>query len=433
MDRTLNLQPGAGLNVSNTNVQTPPSTSTQVNTPDAFNTAVMGLLQKYQKMGTAGFQRQGLDATQLQADRISAPPSPGMVGAAPSLQNSVRSASANAVDPTIQSAGNSAQTFGEQLNSFGNATRSAQDYMKTYQQGQQQAKNDAQQIIHDAISGGSGALAALIQSQPDIVKLAGYTADTLTGVVSGLQKQEQQTADSKKTFTPIDLGDKIGFYDQQGNLIRTEAKSSPNKGYTEVSPGATLYDPATNKSIFTAPTSAQTTSGNTPGGYTAAEKAQLTTNRNNLIKAGVQNVPPDTWTSAPTNTGTGSVTWSEPYMLGGNYVQKNNTTGEIRTAVNPANTPAPTQADKTQAEYDTINKLINLKSSSGVPYTTTENGKQYFTPEGYRSIIAATSLSTNDFLDKYRNMFGLVTAKDGTLSINPNYGLTPAQVKRLGY
>lgn len=432
MDRTLNLQPGAGLNVSNNSVQTPPSSSTQVNTPDQFNTAVMGLLTKYQKMGTAGFQRQGMDASQLQADRIAAPTSGNMVGASPTMQNSVRGNAAQAVQPTIDSANNSAQTFGEQLNSFGNATKSAQSYMQTYQQGQQQAKSDAQGIIHDAIAGGSTALAALIQSQPDIVKLAGYTPDTLTGVVSGLQKQEQQTADSKKTFTPIDLGDKIGFYDQQGNLIRTEAKSSPNKGYTEVSPGATLFDPATNKSIFTAPTSAQTTSGNVTGGYTAAEKAQLTANRENLIKAGVKNVPADTWTSAPTNTGTSGAAWGEPYTLGGNIVQRNSTTGEIRTAVNPANTPAPTQADKTQAEYDTINKLMNLKSSKGVPYTTTENGKQYFTPDGYRAIIAATSISTNDFLDKYGNMFGLVYGKDGA-TVNPNYGLTPAQVKRLGY
>ena len=37
-------------------------------------------------------------------------------------------------------------------------------------------------------------------------------------------------------------------------------------------------------------------------------------------------------------------TWSAPYMLGGNYVQKNDKTGEIRTAVNPDKPTTPTPA-----------------------------------------------------------------------------------------
>jgi hypothetical protein len=46
----------------------------------------MGLLQKYQRLGTKGFVNQGLDAQQEQANRVSAPTDPSLIGANPSLQ-----------------------------------------------------------------------------------------------------------------------------------------------------------------------------------------------------------------------------------------------------------------------------------------------------------------------------------------------------------
>jgi hypothetical protein len=158
--------------------------------PEAvFGQRLTEMLQAHQKMGTAGFVRQGLDASDLQANRVFQTPS-NLVGASPGQQNSARSGSVNAVSPTIQGAGNSAQTYGEQLNSFSDILGRAQDFMSTQEKNKQNTIKDARDLIDTAIGIGSDALENLMKAQPDIVKAAGFDAKTLEGFVSSLKKSE---------------------------------------------------------------------------------------------------------------------------------------------------------------------------------------------------------------------------------------------------
>ncbi len=60
-------------------------------------------------------------------------------------------------------------------------------------------------------------------------------------------------------------------------------------------------------------------------------------------------------------------TWSTPYMLGGNYVQKNSLTGEVRTAVNPPNAPQPTPADLRTTNIGTALTDATAAIKAGAP------------------------------------------------------------------
>lgn len=251
--RSIDLPVVPGLNFN-----APPS-GVQAGSVDQFNTAVQGLLQKYQQMGTKPFVTQGLDAQQEQANRISAPTQQSLIGAAPSLQNSVRSNAAQAVQPTIQSAQNSQQTFGEQLNSFGSAVQTAQNFMQTYKADQDKTKADAVNTINNVIAlGGSQGLKSLIDSQPDIFKVAGLDSNTyLNGVLPHLTSQEQQAqalqsaqlqqANQKSSFS---LNPGQTQYDSTGNVIASSPDSpqsggspkiigSASSGYYQVNPDGT--------------------------------------------------------------------------------------------------------------------------------------------------------------------------------------------------
>lgn len=99
--------------------------------------------------------------------------------------------------------------------------------------------------------------------------------------------------------------------DTQGNKInKIDIGASSNAGTTSVT-----SEDATGKYVSTLDSSGkllnkvrigdptQTADQKNSTGYTQAEKDQLTKNRNALIAAGVQNVPPDTWSGAAISTG----------------------------------------------------------------------------------------------------------------------------------
>lgn len=243
-DRNIDLSQTPPLALSNGS--TPPASPQTI---DQFNTAVQGLLKQYQTMGTKPFAVQGFNAQELQNNRILAAPPSNMVGASPSQQNSVRSASSQAVSPTIQGAQNSQQTFGEQLNSFGNSIKDAQNFMQSYQANQANQKSQAQSIIHDAIAGGSDALTALIQSQPDLVKLAGYSPETLQGMVTGLKKNEQATAaaNNAKNYQVVPAGS--AYVDANGKLLynnpTTAAQTNATSPYKVLPDGSIVYNAQT--------------------------------------------------------------------------------------------------------------------------------------------------------------------------------------------
>lgn len=168
-----------------------------------FGLALQNLLKQSQQLGTKSFVTQGLNASNAQQGAISAQAPQSLIGASPGQQDSVRSNQAQVFSPLISGANSAAQTFGEQLNSFGNQVNAAKSFMDSYQAQQQKAKADAQSIVHDAIASGSDAIDALIKSQPDVVKLAGYNNDTLQGVITGLKRTEaEKAATAQKTALP---------------------------------------------------------------------------------------------------------------------------------------------------------------------------------------------------------------------------------------
>lgn len=75
--------------------------------------------------------------------------------------------------------------------------------------------------------------------------------------------------------------------------------------------------------------------------------------------------------------------WSAPYLLGGNYVQKNKTTGEIRTAVNVAKPSTIETRDTTVGTF-----LQNKKGTDG--YVSASDYQ-----EGLRKFIAGGGNQTN--------------------------------------
>lgn len=161
---------------------------------DKFNSAIMGLLQKYQQLGTKGFVTQGQDAQTEQNNRISAPTDPSLIGASPTVQNSVRTNSANALDPTIKSASDSAQTFGEQIKSFGGAVDNVRTMLKDYEDTQNKTRDDARSVIKDALT--MGGADALSQLKPDEItkleKTAGYPAGYIHGLSQTIKERELQ-------------------------------------------------------------------------------------------------------------------------------------------------------------------------------------------------------------------------------------------------
>lgn len=160
-----------------------PSVPTNQPVPDQFS-SIIDLLKQYQSGGTTALNQ----AQQQQIGRgMSTPQS--LIGASPSEQNAVRNASMEALSPTI----------GGARDVINAATKAISDYTVA----KQQAKVDAQNVIHEAINAGSEAVNALLQSQPDLLKMAGYDQGTLQGVATSLRRREDLEASNKKYLDHI--------------------------------------------------------------------------------------------------------------------------------------------------------------------------------------------------------------------------------------
>lgn len=229
---------------------------------DAFNTAILQLLKKQQSLGTKGFAEQGFNAQQEQVNRTQAT-DPSMIGASPGQQSAVRNASVGAVQPTVNSAANSQQTFGEQIRSMGDAINSARAFSMDYSNRQSQSKADAQNIINMAVQlGGAAGLESVKQANPEIFKVAGMDEATLISTAKAKEKYERELAQyemdmdnyryetnrqdqqaNQQQYNTVDLGDRVAFYDNQGTLIKTEKKglspssTSSSSGFDTNTPG----------------------------------------------------------------------------------------------------------------------------------------------------------------------------------------------------
>ena len=170
--------------------------------PPDFNTKLIELLKQYQQLGTKGFATQGLDASDAQAKRISAQTPQDLIGANPGLQDSVRSSYANALQPTIQGARSAQQTFGEQINSFGNQIQNVQQLMRDYQTEQSRVAGRMQDNVNSLIT--SRNIEGLKALPPEALKLAGYDQKTIQGIIKGIEgalAEERRQFEIKNTPT----------------------------------------------------------------------------------------------------------------------------------------------------------------------------------------------------------------------------------------
>lgn len=238
-----------------------PSTNVYQN----FNTKLLGLLKQQQQLGTAPFVRQSLDAQGAQASRISAMTPQSLIGASPELQSGVRNASAAAMNPTISGANQSAQTFSEQLAGFGNLLSFARGIGSEYQQAQERAQDRAfQQVFAMIDTYGGQAFQGLDEKEmSNLEKTAGLPTGFLKRLTS-MKTTQQQQFDQSQQITPY----------QQAQLDLQ--KQQMNQPYA-VGSGQTIYDPATNKAIYTTPSATDTKSAGqgAPSGFTGKEVADI--------------------------------------------------------------------------------------------------------------------------------------------------------------
>lgn len=83
------------------------------------------------------------------------------------------------------------------------------------------------------------------------------------------------------------------------------------------------------------------------------------------------------------------------------------------------------QFEQKNQAFNDINTLLTLKSSKGIPYTDSQG---YFTIQGFKDIVQAASadgISRDEFIAQYGDRISPYNPK--------NYGLTPAELKKLGY
>ncbi len=149
---------------------------------------------------------------------------------------------------------------------------------------------------------------------------------------------------------------------------------------------------------------------------------------------GIQNAPdPMTATQIAASRGLTEAplvktgTWGTPYMLNGNAVQKNDLTGEIRTASSrvPAG-PQPSAADEKQKALASLsNSILNVKSLPDGTPVLDANGN--VTPKVLQKLLAAAPSEGLTEADVINTVRPYIYAPGGT--IDSAYGLSVAQQK----
>lgn len=160
-----------------------PQRSVDPNAYQQFSLSLLDLMKRRQSLGTAPFVRQSLNAQEEQANRISQTPQ-NLIGASPQLQSGVRSASAAALSPTISGAQQGAQTFSEQLSSFGNLVNLANQIGQQQQASQEREQDRAFNQVMALVStyGGQAFQGADEQTLKNLEKSAGLPTGFLTRV-----------------------------------------------------------------------------------------------------------------------------------------------------------------------------------------------------------------------------------------------------------
>lgn len=224
-----NLQLSSGDNAASL-MQTGAASGQVANTADPyakFNEGLMQLLTRHQTMGTKRFQEQGFNAQAEQNKRVSAKTPKDLIGASPGVQNSVRSASAGALDPTIDQARNAQQTFGEQVNSYGDAIKTAQDFIKEARTSEEKLKKDAQDQIEFALMRGADSLNDLPpEDLAELEKRAGFPKGYVANIARILKAKETRDIEEFDRLHPNPGGSGGGSPIEPGSPTDTSTKGT---------------------------------------------------------------------------------------------------------------------------------------------------------------------------------------------------------------
>lgn len=277
--RNLNVMAG---NTAGTLQQGQTQSSTIGNTANSangdysnFNTAISQLLQKYQGMQSSpngGNPFVGAAATNDVASAnasTNAMTDPNLKGYAPSTIMSAGNSASAPYNPVASTLSNETNIFNSGSQRFLDAAKSLLADNETQQQ---QAQTRAAGIIHDAIAGGSDALKAFLAdpNSAQVMKLAGYSADTLQGTATGLKKAE----DTKAASDAADLANKRASTAKIYSDMGTASTDSVNSWATNIKSGvAKLTEVPAN--LRNAVSIALTQGGSSPSTIMATTKASL--------------------------------------------------------------------------------------------------------------------------------------------------------------
>lgn len=190
--RNLQLEggsPGAYADLSNRTAGTVASSTPSTQ----FGNLLMGLLQRYQQLGTGKFAQQGFNAQDAQTQAgTSAALDPSLRGYSPGVIQGAHENAQAPYEPIIRGAQQGAQTYGEQVKSFGNALTTTRNLIKDYEASQNSQRDDARTVIQNAltIAGGGAFDGADPNEVSQLEKIAGYPKNFLTHLTKTIKERE---------------------------------------------------------------------------------------------------------------------------------------------------------------------------------------------------------------------------------------------------
>jgi hypothetical protein len=191
----------------------------------------MDLLRQYQGIEKQPCKEQECGAQQEQARRA-AFTAPGLIGAAPGVQAGARGAEVAAVQPTVTGARTAGQTFGSQLETFGDILSQSRLIQQGMEAAANQARDDARDIVKDALASfGSSAFGIVDPKElAGLEKLAGYPKGFLLQMSKTLKERELELKEQEPK-----IGGNVDIYARDVLTGKITLSSVPDKIQTQVS------------------------------------------------------------------------------------------------------------------------------------------------------------------------------------------------------
>ena len=184
--------------------------------PSQFGQALMAMLQQSQDLG-----QQTLNVSQReQAKSVLGGVPSNLIGASPEQQTRVLGARSETFEPSIGGARSLIQESEKAIGRF-------QQLQKDKELQENRIRDDARQNINLMIaSKNTAGLRALIATQPDMVKFAGFDPKTLEAALPGLEAQEEASLTSIQAIANPLTGEII-FYNRKGQIVNRSGDGIP--------------------------------------------------------------------------------------------------------------------------------------------------------------------------------------------------------------